>query len=79
METDTYIAANGDKVFLTVHDTLCPTSTPNVFHLSGAFTVTGGTGRFEGASGSGTVQASIVFLSGTTGTFSGTTVGTIAY
>ena len=79
MERDTYTAANGDKVFLSVSDVLCPTSTPNAFQLSGSFTVTGGTGRFAGASGSGTVQASITFTSATSGTFSGTTAGTIAY
>ncbi len=78
-EQDTYTAANGDSVFLTVHDTICPTSTPNAFHLQGSFTVTGGTGRFTDASGSGTVQASVTFTSATSGTFSGTQTGTITY
>jgi len=78
-EQDTYTAANGDSVFQTVHDTICPTTTPNAFTLTGSFTVTGGTGRFADASGSGTVQASITFTSATTGTFSGTQTGTISY
>ena len=78
-EQDTYTAANGDSVFQTVHDTICPTTTPNAFILTGSFTVTGGSGRFADASGSGTVQASITFTSATTGTFSGTQTGTISY
>jgi hypothetical protein len=78
-EQDTYTAANGDSVFQTVHDTICPTTTLNVFTLTGSFTVTGGSGRFADASGSGTVQASITFTSSTTGTFSGTQTGTVSY
>jgi hypothetical protein len=78
-EQDTYTAANGDSVLQTVHDTICPTTTPNAFTLTGSFTVTGGTGRFSDAKGSGTVQASITFTSTTTGTFSGTQTGTISY
>src|SRR5713101_8407934 len=78
-EQDTYTAANGDSVFQTVHDTICPTSSPNAFQLTGSFTITGGIGRFAAASGSGTVQASITFTSATTGTFSGTQTGTISY
>jgi hypothetical protein len=79
MEKDTYTAANGDKVFLTVVDSLCPTSTAGVFHVSGTFTVTGGTGRFADASGSGAISATATFQSGTAGTFSGSTAGTISY
>jgi len=79
VEQDTYTGANGDSVLLTVHDTICPTSTPNAFQLNGSFTVTGGTGRFADASGSGTVHASVTFTSATSGTFSGTQIGTITY
>ena len=78
-EQDTYTAANGDVVSLSVNDSLCPTSTPHVFQVIGSFTITGGTGRFADASGSGTIQASVVFTSATTGTFSGMTTGTISY
>lgn len=78
-EQDTYTGANGDSVFQTVHDTICPTSTPNAFTLTGSFTITGGTGRFVSATGSGTVHASITFTSATAGTFSGTQTGTISY
>ena len=78
-EQDTYTGANGDSVFQTVHDTICPTSTPGAFQLTGSFTVTGGTGRFIDASGSGTVSASVTFTSATSGTFAGTQTGTITY
>ena len=79
IEQDTYTGANGDSVFQTVHDTICPTSTPGAFQLTGSFTVTGGTGRFTDASGSGTVNASVTFTSATSGTFAGTQTGTITY
>jgi hypothetical protein len=78
-EHDNYTGANGDSVYLAVHDTICPTSSPNAFQLNGSFTVTGGTGRFTDASGSGTVQASVTFMSASSGTFSGTQTGKITY
>ena len=78
-EQDTYTGANGDNVYQTVHDIICPTTTPGTFTLIGSFTITGGTGRFADASGSGTVRASITFTSATAGTFSGTQTGSISY
>ena len=79
VEQDTYTGANGDSVFQTVHDTICPTSTPGAFHLTGSFVVTGGTGRFAHASGSGSVDAAVTVTSQTSGTFSGTQTGSITY
>jgi hypothetical protein len=78
-EQDNYTGANGDSVYLTVHDTICPTSTPGAFQLDGSFTITGGTGRFADASGSGTVSAAVTFTSATSGTFTGKQTGTITY
>ena len=78
-ERDTFTAANGDEVFISSSDVFCPTSNPLVLQLTGSTTVTGGTGRFADASGSGTIQASIVLTSMTSGTFSGTSTGTITY
>jgi hypothetical protein len=78
-EKDTYTAANGDEVLTSATLTICPTSTPGVFQSSGTFTVIGGTGRFEGASGSGAIHALVTFTSQTSGIFSGTTTGTISY
>lgn len=71
---------NGDLVFYTGNDEI------NVFNLltgagttgtiTGVWTITGGTGRFAGASGSFTINGPVDF---TTATFSGTGVGTITY
>jgi len=77
-EQETYTAANGDKVFTSSNDVLCPTYT-NTFQITGSWTITGGTGRFEDASGTGTFHASGVMTSSTSGTFSLTTTGTITY
>jgi hypothetical protein len=51
---ETLTAANGDTLELTGrHDVGCPTR-PGVVHGTGDWTVTGGTGRFAGATGQGT-------------------------
>lgn len=78
-EHDVYTAANGDTLTLKVSDVFCSTSSPGVLTLTGTFTVTGGTGRFADASGSGTIEATAVMLTATSGTFSGTQTGTIEY
>ncbi len=49
--TGTLTAANGDTITLAGPGTGCPTS-PTTVASQDALTVTGGTGRFEGASGS---------------------------
>src|SRR2546428_10145453 len=77
-EQETFTAANGDQLFSSAMDAICPTS-PTAFQLTASFTITGGTGRFADASGSGTTQLSGVDTSMTTGTFSGTSTGTISY
>ncbi len=77
-EQETFTAANGDELFSSAIDVACPTS-PTAFQLTASFTITGGTGRFADASGSGTTQLSAVITSMTTGTFSGTSSGTITY
>ncbi len=80
-EQDT-LTANGDEVFISASDVICPTSNPNElpFHaqLTASLTITGGTGHFAHASGSGTAQVSIVMTS-TAETFSATFAGTITY
>ncbi len=52
-------AANGDQVNVTLIDDDCPTDTPGVFTTTGTYTVTGGTGRFDGASGTGDVIGTV--------------------
>jgi hypothetical protein len=44
---------NGDAVFFTYAGVVSPGTTPGVIRLAQAATITGGRGRFEGASGSG--------------------------
>lgn len=49
---ETLTAASGDTLSLTSYDVACPTG-PGQFHGSGHWVVTGGTGRFSGATGQG--------------------------
>lgn len=53
VNTETLTAANGDSITVTSHDVTCLTG-PMQYHGTGLWTVTGGTGRFGGAAGSGT-------------------------
>ena len=72
---ETLIAANGDTLELTgPHDVACPTR-PGVVHGTGDWTVTGGTGRFAGATGQGTFDGGADFNKGT---FSFQLTGTIS-
>lgn len=48
-----FTAANGNLIKYTVVQVLCPTSAPGVFAGVGSYTITGGTGKFANASGSG--------------------------
>jgi hypothetical protein len=52
----TLIAANGDTITTTLAGFGCPTSVFGLDILSGTFTITGGTGRFAGATGGGTLS-----------------------
>ena len=49
-------AANGDELRATFHGSLTPTGTKDVYMLQGPYKIMGGTGRFAGASGHGTLQ-----------------------
>ena len=72
---ETLTAANGDQLMLTgPHDVGCPTR-PGVVHGTGDWTVTGGTGRFAGATGQGTFDGGADFNKGT---FSFQLTGTIS-
>ena len=61
--TDTEVCANGDKVF----STFTVTGTVSTGESTGAFTITGGTGRFADARGAFTIvaQSTIVSVVGT--------------
>jgi hypothetical protein len=55
-----FIAANGDEVFVDFAFTAIPTS-PNIYSIQGVWQVVGGTGRFDGASGSGAYVGEVGF------------------
>lgn len=69
------IAANGDELEISSNDAGCPVS-PGVYHGTGQWTVSGGTGRFAGWTGTGTIDGHSNFGSGTFAfTLSGTVSG----
>lgn len=53
----TLTAANSDELYLDVSCTYTASSTtyPTTLNVTGSYTITGGTGRFEGATGTGTI------------------------
>jgi len=61
VQTHTLTAANGDTLTLTNFDLACPEG-PGLFHGTGEWQVTGGTGRFSGATGGGTLSGHIDFI-----------------
>ena len=61
---DTFTAANGDKVMTAITMQLCPIA-PGIYHGIGAYVVTGGTGRFARATGSGVFDGTGNFNTGT--------------
>jgi hypothetical protein len=66
-------AANGDKVYATFTGIATPTATPGVLYIEETATITGGTGRFAGATGSFTSERLYDRIAGTTvGSFEGT-------
>ena len=69
-----FVAANGDTLSASVLGKSTPTEVPNIIMIIEQHTITGGTGRFEGASGIITVER---VLNRATGISSGTISGTI--
>lgn len=68
-----FTAANGDTVFADFTGQATPTSTPGVLYIVETATITGGTGRFAGASGSFICERLFDRIAGTTsGSFEGT-------
>jgi hypothetical protein len=73
--TETLIAANGDALTILCHQVATPIS-PGVYHGVDNWTVTGGTGRFSGATGSGKGDTNADLIAGT---FTKAENGTISY
>jgi hypothetical protein len=69
------LAANGDEVFADFSGQASETPTPGVLLVVGTATITGGTGRFAGATGSFAHQRLVDQVAGT---FAGSFEGTIS-
>jgi hypothetical protein len=69
-------AANGDTVVVAI--TAQNTDIPGGVMFAGDYTITGGTGRFYGATGNGLLAGSALFTGPNTGVGSFTLVGTIS-
>jgi hypothetical protein len=68
-----FTAANGDTLFADFTGQATPTATPGVLYIEETAIITGGTGRFAGATGSFTVERWFDTIAGTTiGSFEGT-------
>ena len=68
-----FVAANGDTLTASFSGKATPTSTPGVLSIVEAATITGGTGRFAGATGSFSCMRLFNTVTGkTTGSFAGT-------
>lgn len=74
--TSLWVAANGDRFETTITGSGQPTGTPGEFEITDVHTITGGTGRFAGASGRFAVER---VASGITFTTSGSFEGTIIF
>ncbi len=64
INTETLAAANGDTLTIQSSDVACPTG-PYQYHGSGQWMIVGGTGRFAGATGSGSFDGHSDFAAGT--------------
>ena len=69
-----FIAANGDSLFTEGSGQAEPTDTPGVLRIVGIDTITGGTGRFAGATGSITLERLLDPTGFASGSFKGTIV-----
>jgi hypothetical protein len=68
-----FTAANGDKLYAEFTGLASPTEIPGVLYIEETATITGGTGRFAGATGSFTAERLYDTIEGTTtGSFEGT-------
>jgi hypothetical protein len=68
-----FTAANGDKVYAEFTGLATPTAIPGILYIEETATITGGTGRFAGATGSFTSERLYDTIESTTiGSFEGT-------
>lgn len=77
----TLTAANGDNVYENVDDFICQSGPTQTYESTGTYTITGGTGRFANATGSGAYSSQVVFPGPSpfgTGSFTFNQKGTIS-
>ena len=70
--SEVFTAANGDTVNATGEGQATPTATPGVLSIEEHMTITGGTGRFAGATGSFTRQRVVDATGSSVGSLEGT-------
>jgi hypothetical protein len=71
--TISFVAANGDSIFATETGQATDTPDPNIVSIVELATITGGTGRFAGATGTFTLERLLNLITGiSSGSFSGT-------
>jgi len=66
---------DGDQIIFSVNSQACPTATPGIYEIKTPYMVTGGTGRYAGATGQGTADC---FGNFNNNTFHFTMQGTIS-
>ena len=75
--TATLVAANGDTITLDLNGTATSIDPPNVFFITETLTITGGTGRFAGGSGTIVIERTSFAAGPDSGTTSGSMTGTL--
>ncbi len=77
--SDTLTASDGSRVHMTISETSCPRpADPSTYDCTGTYTVTGGTGRFASATGSGGWTGSVAFSPDGSATFATSYSGTLS-
>jgi hypothetical protein len=71
---DTLTGGDGSRIFLCVVENACLEGI-SAYHCIGTYTVTGGTGRFAGATGSGGFDGHVSFNPDGSGSFQATYLG----
>ena len=76
LHSETFTAADGSTLSVLSHDVACWVSATRIYCADCPWSVTGGTGRFADAAGTGNLNG---YLDLASGTFAGTYTGTISY
>ena len=77
--SDTLTASDGSRVSMTITETSCPRpADPSTYDCTGTYTITGGTGRFASATGSGNWAGSVAFSPNGSATFTTSYSGTLS-